>query len=214
MEDVLCNTDHDHSPKPSSTSTQVNGQLPYPANYPMGHFPPPNNGGNNPLPESNPTRHPFTSSIPGQYQTFDPSSVIGGLSFPAIATLQGLELGTVTPINEQYLIEGPLFGASFFGKAKGVYVKSSSDNDEGGHMMAMNVMVASSGYKDSLRFFGVHRTAAPDESHIAVIGGTGKFHGANGYATVKTVTVGLNDQENKVFGVKKQLLMFTVYLSH
>ncbi|KAK2637559.1 hypothetical protein Ddye_032351 [Dipteronia dyeriana] len=47
-------------------------------------------------------------------------------------------------------------------------------------------------FKDGLRFFEVYRKDGA-ESHIAVIGGTGKYNGANGYATVKAgVHSGLN----------------------
>ena len=77
-------------------------------------------------------------------------------------------------------------------------------------MMAMTAYLASSDFKDGLRFFGVHQTDVP-ESHIAIIGGTGKYQGANGYATVKAVDVrshvgGEGQGTNKV-------LLFNVYLS-
>ncbi|KAI3950964.1 hypothetical protein MKW92_021342 [Papaver armeniacum] len=129
-----------------------------------------------------------------------------------MATLQGLESGNITPIDEQLILGSldPLVihTSSVFGKAKGVYVKRSSsvsvdDHAKGDHMMAMTVILANNGGrpKDSLRFFGVHRITDV-ESHIAVIGGTGKFQGANGYASVKNITVNL-----------KNLLLVTVYLS-
>ncbi|RZC76576.1 hypothetical protein C5167_000680 [Papaver somniferum] len=129
-----------------------------------------------------------------------------------MATLQGLESGNITPIDEQLILGSldPLVihTSSVFGKAKGVYVKRSNslpvnDRAKGDHMMAMTVILANNGgrLKDSLRFFGVHRVTDP-ESHIAVIGGTGKFQGANGYASVKNIAVN-----------SKNLLLVTVYLS-
>ncbi|GKU91845.1 hypothetical protein SLEP1_g5659 [Rubroshorea leprosula] len=39
---------------------------------------------------------------------------------------------------------------------------------------------------DTISFFGVHRTATP-ESQFAVVGGTGKYENAGGYATVETI---------------------------
>ncbi|KAI3975147.1 hypothetical protein MKX01_038475 [Papaver californicum] len=124
-----------------------------------------------------------------------------------MATLQGLESGNITPIDEQLILGSidPLviYTSSVFGKAKGVYVKRSNSSSVDDHMMAMTVILANNGGrpKDSLRFFGVHRITDP-ESHIAVIGGAGKFQGANGYATVKNITVSF-----------KNLLLVTVYLS-
>ncbi|KAE8669230.1 Cleavage and polyadenylation specificity factor (CPSF) A subunit protein isoform 1 [Hibiscus syriacus] len=85
------------------------------------------------------------------------------------------------------------------GKAQGVYVASSEV--DAGHMMAMTTVFADGGFKDGLRFFGLHRRDV-SESHIAVIGGTGKYAGANGYATVKVVKQGVN-----------MLLLFNVHLS-
>lgn len=187
MQDVVA------SSKP--VTTNVDTHLPFPK--PLGLFPP--NGGI-PLSELNPTN--------SHKQTLDISGI--GFSFPAIATLQELEFGTITVINEE-LFEGLEFGSPAFGKAEGMYVASSEDGK--GHMMAMAASFAKGGFTDSLRFFGLHRIDA-SESHIAIIGGTGKYHGANGYATVKAVsTVSSNaNVEINNLGAKK-LLVFNVYLS-
>ncbi|RZC83826.1 hypothetical protein C5167_046609 [Papaver somniferum] len=216
MKDVLYNPNN-HSPKsqpssPSSMTTQITNHQIHPHHYPItGHHNPPKE--TKPLPKSisDPTHH-LNSVPPGQYQTFNPSISNIGFTFPAMATLQGLESGNITPIDEQLILGSldPLVihTSSVFGKAKGVYVKRSNslpvnDHAKGDHMMAMTVILANNGErpKDSLRFFGVHRITDP-ESHIAVIGGTGKFQGANGYASVKNITVNL-----------KNLLLVTVYLS-
>ncbi|KAL5711128.1 hypothetical protein ACHQM5_021619 [Ranunculus cassubicifolius] len=128
-----------------------------------------------------------------------------GLSFPTIVTLQGLKFGLITTIDEE-LIEGPLFRSLLLGKARGVYVANSDDGSS--HMMAMTVKFLDGNFKDSLRFFGVYQSSLL-ESHIAVIGGTGKYNGANGYAAIKSVTLGDNQ-----FGDVRNFLMFTIYLSY
>ena len=73
------------------------------------------------------------------------------------------------------------------GKTHGIYVASLDDGSS--HMMAMIASFMSGEYKDGLRLFGVHRTDV-SESQIAVIGGTRKYHNANGYATIMTVNLG------------------------
>ena len=191
MRDVLNVTHHPLS-KPSTT--KVTGQLPF--QKPLGFFPP--IGG---IPLENPTIQGTGLST----QTLDLSSI--GLSFPARATLQELEFGTVKAIDEE-IFKGPSNMSPVLGKAQGIYVASSEDGSS--HMMAMTAYLASSDFKDGLRFFGVHQTDVP-ESHIAIIGGTGKYQGANGYATVKAVDVrshvgGEGQGTNKV-------LLFNVYLS-
>ncbi|KAK9123587.1 hypothetical protein Sjap_013189 [Stephania japonica] len=118
-----------------------------------------------------------------------------------MATFQGLTLGTVTPIDEM-LMEGMSLlsgSSSLVGKAKGVSVADSEDTNR--HMIAINVLFSSGDYKDGLKMFGFH---------MAVIGGTGKYVGANGYATVKAVTDGKNDS-----GVDnvKNFLLCTIYIS-
>ncbi|PIA38876.1 hypothetical protein AQUCO_02700227v1 [Aquilegia coerulea] len=189
MQDVLCATYHSSKPK----MTQVDSQLPF--QKPVGLFFPPSEV--IPLPESNP-------SVPFTDQTMDLSGL--GLSFPTIATLKGLKFGLVTTIDEE-LIEGPLFGSALLGNAQGVYVANSDDGSS--HMLAMTVKFVNSDPKDSLKFFGVRQTSLT-ESHIAVIGGTGKYHGANGYATVKALTMGPNNE----YGDVKKFLLFTIYLSY
>ncbi|KAK9282670.1 hypothetical protein L1049_010890 [Liquidambar formosana] len=193
MQDVLNGTHRLSRP----ATTKFNNQLPFPK--PLGFFPP---DGGIPLPEPNPTLPATGLST----QTLDLSSI--GLSFPAIATLHELEFGTVTVIDE-VLFEGSVFGLPIVGKAQGMYVASSEDGSS--HMVAMTAVFANNEFKDGLRFFGVHRTDV-SESHIAVIGGTGKYHNANGYATVKAVTIGSNAIGSENEGANK-VLLFNVYLS-
>ncbi|KAK7343275.1 hypothetical protein VNO77_11893 [Canavalia gladiata] len=194
MRDML-NGSTQHSEKPATT--KVTGQLPF--SKPLGFHPP--NGGI-PIPQSTPTI-PITAS---STQVLDLSSI--GFTFPTRATLQELEFGSVTSIDEE-LVEGDGDELQNLGKAQGVYVVSSEDGSS--HMVAMTASFVKGGYQDGLRLFGVHRTDV-FESHVAVIGGTGKYYGANGYAAVKVVDkVGSSTEEGKVTSSK--FLLFDVYLS-
>ncbi|XP_009778390.1 dirigent protein 25-like [Nicotiana sylvestris] len=189
MLDVL--SQKHRSSKPASTKVNSH-QLPF--SKPLGYFPP---VGGIPLTDTNPT-----VEMNGLHtRALDLEGI--SMTFPAIATLQELELGTVTTIDEN-IYEGSIYGSSLMGKAQGMYVASSEDGSS--HMMAMTTSFLSNEYKDSLRFFGVHKGDV-FESHIAVIGGTGKYHDANGYATVKIV----NATSNKSEGAYK-ILSFSVYL--
>ncbi|XP_060215377.1 dirigent protein 25-like [Lycium barbarum] len=176
-------------PSSKPASTRVNShQLPF--SKPLGFFPP---VGGIPLTDTNPNGlHTHTLDLQGISMTF-----------PAIATLQELELGTVTTIDED-IYEGSIYGSYLMGKSQGMYVASSENGSS--HMMAMTTSFLGNKYEDSLRFFGVHKGDV-FESHIAVIGGTGKYRDANGYAIVKIV----NETSNKSGGSYK-ILSFNVYL--
>jgi len=121
-------------------------------------------------------------------------------------TLQKLMFGTLSVFDNE-LTEGHELGSGLVGKAQGFYVASSEDGTS--QTMAFTTMFQSGGYADSLSFFGVHRTAA-SESQLAVMGGTGKYVDAKGYATVKTFPA-TNQQNN---GGVETLLQFTVYLTY
>ncbi|CAJ1811567.1 unnamed protein product [Sphenostylis stenocarpa] len=152
-------------------------------------------------PQSTPTI-PLTASS----QTLDLSTI--GFSFPTRATLQELEYGSVASIDEE-LLQGDGDELQKLGKAQGVYVVSSEDGSS--HMVAITASFLKGEYQDGLRLFGVHKTDVL-ESHVAVIGGTGKYYSANGYAAVKVVDkVGSSPKEGKVTSAK--FLQFDVYLS-
>ncbi|XP_062084247.1 dirigent protein 24-like [Humulus lupulus] len=110
---------------------------------------------------------------------------------PAGASLQKLMFGSVTVIDD-VLTEGHELGsADVLGRAQGFYLASSLDGNS--HTMVLTAVIHGgehSGHghvtEDTISFFGVHRTATPI-SHIAVIGGTGKFENAQGYATVESL---------------------------
>lgn len=103
------------------------------------------------------------------------------------------------------LTEGHELGSGLLGKAQGFYVASSVDGTS--QTMAFTTMFQSGGYVDSLTFFGVYRTAV-SESNLAIMGGTGKYVNAKGYATVKTYP---NTYQHNTDGIET-LLEFTVYL--
>ncbi|XP_059627158.1 dirigent protein 25-like [Cornus florida] len=192
MQDVV----RESHPSLIPAATKVNSLLPF--SKPLGLFPP---YGGIPLTDPNPT----VSASGFSTQTLDLQGI--SISFPAISTLQELEFGTVTGIDSE-LFEGSVFGSRLLGKAQGMYVASSEDGSS--HMMAMTTTYAESEYKDALRFFGVHR-ADVAESHVAVIGGTGKYQNANGYATIRTVNVSSTAAGKESEGANK-LLHFNVYL--
>ncbi|KAA8534275.1 hypothetical protein F0562_031792 [Nyssa sinensis] len=193
MQDVVSET----QPSSRPATTKVNGQLPFPK--PLGFFPP---YGGIPITDPNPT----ASATGFSTQTLDLPGI--GVSFPATSVLQELELGTVTKIDE-YLLASSVFGSPLIGRAQGMYVASSDDGNS--HMMAMTATFANSEYKDGLRFFGVHRTDV-SESHIAVIGGTGKYHSANGYAAVKTLNAYFHKPKMAKIQSISKALEVTIYL--
>ncbi|KHN32090.1 hypothetical protein glysoja_028885 [Glycine soja] len=77
-------------------------------------------------------------------------------------------------------------------------------------VMAFTAKFEENGYVDSLSFFGVHR-AQVSESQIAIIGGTGKYVNAEGYAIIKTFP--LSPQQHNTDGVQT-LLQLTAYLAY
>ncbi|KAK7394970.1 hypothetical protein VNO78_15511 [Psophocarpus tetragonolobus] len=184
MRDML-NGSTEYSEKPATT--KVTDQLYFPK--PLGFVPP---NGRIPIPQCTPT--------------LDLSSI--GFSFPSRATLQELQYGSVTSIDEK-LLQGDGDELHRVGKAQGVFVDNSDDGSS--HMLAITASFLKGEYQDGLRFFGVHKTDVY-VSQVAVIGGTGKYDGANGYATVKVVDkVGFSTKGGKVTNSK--FLLFDVYLS-
>ncbi|KAI3517301.1 hypothetical protein L1887_16515 [Cichorium endivia] len=181
---------------PSNTPppTKVNGQT-IPFSKPLGFFPP---VGGIPVPDST------SSSIPGQ--TSDLYGIGSGTNFPILQ--DELEFGMVNIIDVDLLEYTNMYGLQPLGKAKGMYVSSSEDGSN--QMMAMTTSFLDSEFKDELRFFGVHRVDVNYESHVAVIGGMGKYDGANGYATIKAVKV--NSKVVKEDEGTDNFLLVDVYL--
>lgn len=113
--------------------------------------------------------------------------------------------GTLTVFDDE-LTEGHELGSGLVGKAQGFYIASSEDGIS--QTIAFTAMFEGGGYVDSLSFFGVHRTAV-SESQLAIMGGTGKYVNARGYATVKTFPAPPNQQ---ITDGMETVLEFTVYL--
>ncbi|MBA0678683.1 hypothetical protein Goari_020009 [Gossypium aridum] len=131
-----------------------------------------------------------------------------GIPLPSQATSQRLLFGAVTVIDDE-LTQGREYGSSIMGKAQGFYVASSMDGSS--HTMAFTAMFHDKDdhdKDDAISFFGVHRTAAV-ESPIAIVGGTGKYVNAQGYAVAETLP---NTNQYTVDGVDT-LLQFSVFIT-
>lgn len=116
-----------------------------------------------------------------------------------------LIFGTITVFDDQ-LTQGQELGGSVIGKAQGFYLATSVDGSS--HTMAFTALFGER-EDDTVSFFGVHRTATR-VSRVAIVGGTGKYENAQGYATVETLR--LTDQ-HLTDGVDA-LLRVVVYVSH
>lgn len=108
------------------------------------------------------------------------------------------------------LTEGHELGSAIIGRAQGFYLASSIDGTS--QTIALTVLLHSDhdhhDVEDTISFFGVHRTAS-HESQIAVVGGTGKYENANGYATVET----LHEEDQHTSDGVDTILHFNIYLS-
>ncbi|KAF9598001.1 hypothetical protein IFM89_023573 [Coptis chinensis] len=200
------------------TNPAVNGQLPF--SRPNGAVLPVNNGiplnnGNNGIINNN--NLPFLTGLGGSTNTLVQNNgnnfMNGGFGLPSVngaqlpggTTVQKLMFGTMTVIDDE-LTEGHELGSGLVGKAQGFYVVSSEDGSS--QTMAFTAMFESGSYVDSISFFGVHLTAV-SESQIGIMGGTGKYVNAKGFATVKTIP---STNQHDTDGVET-LLEFTVYLA-
>ncbi|KAF5794781.1 putative dirigent protein [Helianthus annuus] len=104
---------------------------------------------------------------------------------PAGITLQQLMFGSITVIDNE-ITEGHELGTGVLGRGQGFYLSSSLDGSS--HTFALTTLFHGSDHEvdDTISFFGVHRTAS-EISHIAIIGGTGKYEEAKGYATIESL---------------------------
>lgn len=176
----------------------------------------PQGNGNNGLINNN--NVPFLTGLSGITQNVVQNNGnnfnANGINFPAAtggqlpsgSVLQKLMFGTMTVIDDE-LTEGHELRSAFLGKAQGFYVASSVDGTS--HTMAFTTMFAEGHYVDSLSFFGVHRTAV-SESQLAIMGGTGKYVNAKGFAIVKTIP---ETRQQETDGIET-LLEFVVYISY
>lgn len=116
-----------------------------------------------------------------------------------LTNVQTLEIGNMAVIEEELISTSPLKG-----KVQGIYVTSLED--ENISMLVIKAVFDGGIFENSLRFFGEFKPGS-SESHIAVVGGSGRYHGANGFAIVKAI-------DERVFeGMrKKNKLLFKVYI--
>ncbi|KAJ1282530.1 hypothetical protein BS78_03G059400 [Paspalum vaginatum] len=136
--------------------------------------------------------------------------VFAGGSLPQGTTLQKLLFGTMTVVDDE-LTEAPELGSAAVGRAQGFYIASSEEGVS--QTVAVTAMFKEGGFEDTISFFGVHRTA-DSESHLAIVGGTGKYVGAKGFAKVAVVRPGgvvASGALLETDGVET-VLQFTVFL--
>ncbi|XP_027348268.1 dirigent protein 9-like [Abrus precatorius] len=124
---------------------------------------------------------------------------------PLGATLEKFLFGRITVIDDEITKDQ---GSVVIGKAQGFHLASSLDGSS--RTMAFTTLFHSEGHdeEDSISFFGVHRTGI-QESYIVVVGGTGKYDSAKGYAKIET----LNLPEQHITNGVETLLQITVYIS-
>ncbi|ESQ36124.1 hypothetical protein EUTSA_v10007858mg [Eutrema salsugineum] len=200
----------------------LSGQLPFAkpngANLPVSNGVPTNNNNNGILNNNN---VPLLVGLGGTTSNIlqnNGNNLLNGLpvanggQLPSGSSLQMLMFGTMTVMDNE-LTEGHELGSGLLGKAQGFYVASAVDGTS--QTMAFTAMFESGGYEDSISFFGVHRTAA-SESHLGVMGGTGKYVNARGYAIVKTFTGGSGNQQqpHRFTDGLETVMQCTVYLSY
>ncbi|KAK7839469.1 dirigent protein 24 [Quercus suber] len=134
---------------------------------------------------------------------------------PSGASLQKLMFGSLTVFDDE-LTEGHELGSAVVGKAQGFYLASSLDGTS--QTIAVTLLLSHGGgqqhhdqtvVEDAISFFGVHRTAS-HESQIAVVGGTGKYENAKGYATLGS----LHQEDQHTTDGVDTVLEFSVYLSY
>lgn len=119
--------------------------------------------------------------------------------------------GSLTIIDDE-VTEGEELGSAVVGRAQGFYFVSSLDGSS--HTVAFTVIVhrhnEEEEEEDTISFFGVHRRVSP-ESPIAVVGGTGKYEKAGGFAVIENLRRGEN--QHVTDGVDT-IVHFSVYLSN
>ncbi|KAF5207173.1 Dirigent protein [Thalictrum thalictroides] len=210
-------------------SSGVNGQLPFSKPnggvFPVSGGVPLLNGGNNGIINNN--NLPFLTGLGNSgtssntvYQNSGNNNAVSsgnrlpfvsGGQLPSGSTLQKLMFGSITVVDDE-LTEGHELGSSVVGKVQGFYLASSQDGSS--QTMALTALLHGTGGEadhhdyDTISLFGIHRTAAP-LSHIAIVGGTGKYDNAKGYATIET----LHQVDQHTSDGVETVLQVSVYLT-
>ncbi|KAH0713292.1 hypothetical protein KY285_008765 [Solanum tuberosum] len=201
-----------------ATNPSLSGQVPFAkpngAVLAVDNGVPVNNGNSGIISNNNiPFLTGLSGTTPNVVQNNGNNIIGGGNGYPALnmaqlgsgVTFQKLMFGTLTVFDDE-LTEGHELNSGLVGKSQGFYISSSEDGSS--QTMAFTVMFHSGSYSDSLSFFGVHRIRV-SESHLAIMGGTGKYVNAKGFATVKTFPAANQETD----GVET-LLHITVYLAY
>ncbi|XWS56519.1 hypothetical protein CRYUN_Cryun09bG0092100 [Craigia yunnanensis] len=170
----------------------------------------------------NPNNVPFLTGLTGAQtnsilqNTGNNNNILNGNNQPFVTagqlppgSLQRLMFGSITVIDDE-LTKAHELGSAVLGKAQGFYLANSLDGTS--QTIALTVLLHGGEHghelEDAISFFGVHRTVSP-ESQIAVVGGTGKYENARGYATVET----LHQEDQHITDGVDTILHFNVYLT-
>ncbi|RHN60883.1 putative plant disease resistance response protein [Medicago truncatula] len=128
---------------------------------------------------------------------------------PLGVTIQKLLFGRITVIDDE-ITKGYELNSDVIGKVQGFHLVSSLDGSS--QTMAFTALFGDESHDDdddAINFFGVHRMAT-HESYIAVVGGTGKYENARGYAKIETLQ--LPYQHRSTNNGMETLFQITVYL--
>jgi len=127
---------------------------------------------------------------------------------PLGATLEKLLFGRITVIDDE-ITKGYELNSDVIGKVQGFHLVSSLDGSS--QTMAFTALFGDESHDDddAINFFGVHRMAT-HESYIAVVGGTGRYENARGYAKIETLQ--LPYQHRSTNNGMETLFQITVYL--
>ncbi|KAK7393228.1 hypothetical protein VNO78_21772 [Psophocarpus tetragonolobus] len=185
MHDILGGSNPTARPVTGLLGSIYSGQVPFATpvgfNTPQGGIPIPNANGAIPT-VNGVTGIPLGTGLAGT--TFAPNN---NNNNPNNVPLQlgpdglGLGFGTITVIDDVLTSQLEL-GSQVVGKAQGVYVASSADGSR--QMMTFTALFEEGEYGDSLNFYGLYKIGS-SKSQLSVIGGTGKFKGARGFAELK-----------------------------
>ncbi|CAI8602567.1 unnamed protein product [Vicia faba] len=164
------------------------------------------------LPFSKPNNRLFPTK--GSIPIFDTSIMLTLTHFltrnqiPIGATLEKLLFGRITVINDE-ITKGCELNSEIIGKAQGFHLVSSLDRSS--QTMAFIALFGDEGHEDddAISFFGVHRMVT-HESYIVVVGGSGKYENARGYAKIETLH--LHYDQHKSTNGMETLFQITVYL--
>lgn len=119
--------------------------------------------------------------------------------------------GSLTAIDDE-VTDGEELGSAVVGRAQGFYFVSSLDGSS--HTVAFTVILRrhndDDDDQDTISFFGVHRRGSP-ESPIAVVGGTGKYEKAGGFAVIENLR--RRESQHLTDGVDT-IVHVSVYLSN